>query len=125
MAGKPEGEGPMTGVVTRLAEEFMMGPEDLADIFTTYFLETAQMIRDCRSALVSGDVPALVRLGHSIKGSSANLRLEQVFRCALELEDAARGGNLTVIAPSLDRLADEVAIAETEVSNFYRKVKTT
>lgn len=125
MAGEPEGEGPMTGVVTRLAEEFMMGPEDLADIFTTYFLETAQMIRDCRSALVSGDVPALVRLGHSIKGASANLRLEQVFRCALELEDAARGGNLAVIAPSLDRLADEVAIAETEVSNFYRKVKTT
>lgn len=110
----------MTGVVARLAKAFQEDPEQLTDIFATYFEEVAAMLAECHKAVAKRDLPALVRLGHGLKGSSANLRMQEVAASALQLEMAARGNDGALIGPALTALETAVGAAQNEVNEYYK-----
>ena len=50
---------------------------------------------EIRAALESGDLPALGRAAHALKGSSASIRAQPASTAAARLEAAARAGSLT------------------------------
>jgi signal transduction histidine kinase/ligand-binding sensor domain-containing protein/DNA-binding response OmpR family regulator/HPt (histidine-containing phosphotransfer) domain-containing protein len=56
-------------------------------------------LRDISAALGRGDLPAVGRVAHSLKGSSANIYAHATSAAAAELEAAARSGGDVDLAP--------------------------
>jgi DNA-binding response OmpR family regulator len=73
----------------------MMNDEELARIVTESFLEDIpQQIGALRGYLETGDASGAKRQAHTIKGASANVGGECLCEVALEIELAARVGDL-------------------------------
>jgi HPt (histidine-containing phosphotransfer) domain-containing protein len=62
---------------------------------------------DLSDALVQGDAELVSRLAHKIKGSALNLRLDSLARPAVNIEKAAKEGNVSQIASDWDDLSRE------------------
>lgn len=62
----------------------------LKDLLQIYFSEYEEKRNHLEEALVRGDFKALQELGHSLKGSSANLSLHALQKSALALEVAGK-----------------------------------
>jgi two-component system sensor histidine kinase/response regulator len=57
------------------------------------FIESGDAaLRDIRDAMILGDLGAIQRASHVLKGASANIHAQSASRAAARLEDAARAG---------------------------------
>ena len=66
---------------------------DFADELVQIFIESGDsVLRDIRDALERGDMAAVGRAAHSLKGSSANMCASLTSEAAARLESAARAG---------------------------------
>jgi signal transduction histidine kinase/ligand-binding sensor domain-containing protein/DNA-binding response OmpR family regulator len=66
------------------------------------FIESGDAaLRDIRDAVTHGDLGAIERASHALKGASANIHAQSASRAAARLEDAARAGAHAEI-PSLE-----------------------
>ncbi len=57
-----------------------------------------QALRDLRAAVAGNDLPAVQRVAHAFKGSSANIYAQQASGAASRLEEAARAGAVSQVA---------------------------
>ncbi len=87
--------------------------EFLGEIAELFREDTPRILAEIRTALTSGDGPALERAAHSLKGSVANLGGGAAREAAYRLEQLGRSGNLSP-APQA------YATLEVEVSRFQR-----
>ena len=63
------------------------------------FIESGDAaLRDIRDAVTQGDLSAIQRASHVLKGASANIHAQSASRAAARLEDAARSGAHAQIA---------------------------
>jgi signal transduction histidine kinase/ligand-binding sensor domain-containing protein/CheY-like chemotaxis protein/HPt (histidine-containing phosphotransfer) domain-containing protein len=69
------------------------GDREFAQELVQLFIESGDAaLRDIRAALGRGDLAAIGRVAHSLKGSSANVRAQSASAAAARLEEAARAG---------------------------------
>jgi signal transduction histidine kinase/DNA-binding response OmpR family regulator/HPt (histidine-containing phosphotransfer) domain-containing protein len=80
--------------MSRIGDEAFWG-----ELVTTYRSEVEQRLATCERALRLGDSEAVRHEAHTIKGSSAELVVEGVRQCAMQLEKLAQTGDLTAAAP--------------------------
>jgi len=78
--------------------------EELLKIYVEDYEEKSRLIRE---ALVSQDFGSVQKLGHSLKGSSANLSLVFLKKASLELELAGRDRNLELARCAFASLEEE------------------
>lgn len=64
--------------------------EDAKEIFNDYIEVIPVMLKNIEKALKSDDFENLRRLSHQLKGSSGNLRINEIYELALKLEGFAR-----------------------------------
>jgi HPt (histidine-containing phosphotransfer) domain-containing protein len=67
--------------------------EFLKEILEVYAEDLTERISSLRTALDTGDLPAVERLGHAVKGASANLSLPVLREHGAALELAGRSGD--------------------------------
>ena len=79
--------------------------ELLVEMVQLYVEDAPRALKTMRSALQQGDLHALERAAHSVKGSSANLAANPAADAAQRLEQDARRG---------DRAAAEASLAALE-----------
>jgi CheY-like chemotaxis protein/HPt (histidine-containing phosphotransfer) domain-containing protein len=75
--------------------------ELLAEMIQLYVEDAPRALETMRSALQQGDMHALERAAHSVKGSSANLAANAAAEAALRLEQDAKRGDAAGAAASL------------------------
>lgn len=81
----------------------------LEELLGIYRAEYAKKRKGLDRALSKKDAEAVRELGHSLKGSSANLSLPGLRSAALEVENAGRAGDMTAAARAAERLGREYA----------------
>jgi len=81
----------------------------LMEVLKGFVLNVRKQIRIIRQALMSQDAERVRREAHSIKGGAANLRAEELYRIAFELEKIGKSGDLERGIEILEKLETELA----------------
>jgi CheY-like chemotaxis protein/HPt (histidine-containing phosphotransfer) domain-containing protein len=93
------------------------GDESLAQELVELFIESGDLaLAEIRSALGRGDLPAIGRAAHSLKGASANIHARATSAAAAQLESAAVTGATEQVA----RLEGELRVAASQAIEFLR-----
>ena len=102
------------GMLTRLMDD-----EDLARTVVESFLEDIpRQIESLRSYLAAGDAEGALRQAHTIKGASANVGGESLRAAALEMEKAAKAGDLADVMARLPDLESRFARLKESMQDF-------
>ena len=99
-------------VVERLRQLTPPGePDVLTEIFTVFLAEVPRRIDRLKAAWCAGDVAAVQRAAHSLKGSSGNLGADALFEVTRRIDARARAGELRLdeLITALDREYAKVA----------------
>jgi HPt (histidine-containing phosphotransfer) domain-containing protein len=66
-------------------------PEETYDELVRFFIkQLKENIPKIKAALANRDFDTLARLAHSLKGSSGNLRIHQVYELTVQINDMAK-----------------------------------
>jgi HPt (histidine-containing phosphotransfer) domain-containing protein len=79
----------------------------LRELLDIYKEDLATRIAALREAVAKGDLKAVEKLGHAVKGSSANLSLPFLKERAAAIELAGKNGDGAKALANLDRLEKE------------------
>lgn len=79
----------------------------LKELMDIYIEDLTARVAGLREALAGGDLKAVERLGHTIKGSSANLSLPLLQDRASAIELAGRNGSAATAQANLQGLEKE------------------
>lgn len=74
-------------IMNALAKEMGMVPEDLLELFDTFIDEMTDDIFKLKIAYQKGNFIDLKNISHNIKGVSANLKFDEMFVEARDLND--------------------------------------
>ncbi len=85
----PGGDEVMGLDMQKLRKELMLETNEILMLLEVFMKKVGKLIPELKRAISETDYPVMAKLAHSIKGSSANFRLEEVQRLAKTLEDAA------------------------------------
>ena len=89
------------------ALERVEGDRDLlVEVIGLFLAEWPQTASDLAATLESGELPAVVRLAHTLKGAVGNFASPAAFQVAEALEHAARAGDLAAARAAFSRLQE-------------------
>ncbi len=81
----------------KVQQELMLETDQVLMLLTVFKKKMDQQLPELQAAIEAKDLVLIGRLAHSIKGSSANFRLEILQNIAIELEQAAYGEDDTFV----------------------------
>ena len=105
--------------VKSVAEEFMLSPKDLFEIFDVFFVESDDILEKCSKAIAVEDYELLSKLFHALKGSASNLRMTKMCELLVQLECGAKLSNKELIVQSLSELHEEALLLKNQIAKFY------
>ena len=106
-------------VVERLRQLTPPGePDVLHEVLTLFLTEVPKKIDALRAAVAAGDMAAVQRTAHSLKGSSGNIGARALYDVCRRLDDDAKSGELARLPPLLARVVAEYARVEAEISKL-------
>jgi CheY-like chemotaxis protein/HPt (histidine-containing phosphotransfer) domain-containing protein len=83
----------------------LLGEEDMVPEIVPMFLDALPRQMDqLRLQVEAGDAVATERCAHTIKGAAATMGAERLRALALDMEQAARAGNLAMVASALPEM---------------------
>jgi HPt (histidine-containing phosphotransfer) domain-containing protein len=88
-----------------------MGAEFLSELIELYCDDTRALLEQLKQAATAADVFRMAGLAHSIKGSSANLRMAQMAAISSQIEKLGKSGELSgseELLAALEREFDRV-----------------
>jgi PAS domain S-box-containing protein len=85
-------------------------PEFLVEVVEAFLSDTPPRIETIKATLASGDGDGLGRAAHSLKGSSGNFGAARLQALCADIERLGRAGQLTGLAPLVERLVAEYAL---------------
>ncbi|HEU4391578.1 MAG TPA: Hpt domain-containing protein [Blastocatellia bacterium] len=89
-----------------------LGPEFLTELLDLYFNDTKSLLSQLEEAVKAADTSSIAQIAHSIKGSSANLRMEQMAEVSARIERLAKAGKVgdsQALFPELEREFKDVS----------------
>ncbi|HET7693680.1 MAG TPA: response regulator [Gemmatimonadota bacterium] len=104
--------GTLDGVVLAQLREDLGGPAPLNTIIALFLEKTPALVADLRDAVTRGDLDAVRRSAHTIKGTSATLGVRALSEKCRRLEEQARAGDLHDAAASLPEIEEAYRAAE-------------
>jgi len=76
----------------KIADELEFDLEDVEMLLEVFLEGVQENLVELKNGIDSNDYEAIFRAGHAIKGSSANLTLNNISNLAKEIESNARAG---------------------------------
>jgi CheY-like chemotaxis protein len=112
MAEKPE-------IALARFQEVTMGDPVLAKgLVETFVASMARCVRDVEAGLASGDQELLRRMAHTIVGASANLGAARLEAIAIQMENAAKRGDLAAVRELLPSLQKRFTAARSTLETL-------
>jgi signal transduction histidine kinase/DNA-binding response OmpR family regulator/HPt (histidine-containing phosphotransfer) domain-containing protein len=93
------------GLLSRLMDDLELARE----VTASFIGEAPALLAGLRRAVEANDTGVAERMAHTVKGAAANVGGERVRAIALEMERAAKAGDLAAARNRLDELEDRVA----------------
>jgi HPt (histidine-containing phosphotransfer) domain-containing protein len=87
-------------------------PNVVSELFTLFIDHAPPKLQAIREAVESGDLAALKRAAHSLKGSSANVGARGMHRLCDRLEHESAADGLSAARVVLAELTEEFAVVE-------------
>ena len=95
--------------VEKLKEDLMLEPDQIIMLLKVFLKKMDQLLPELEAAIETTDLEVIARLGHTIKGSSANFRMEAIQNLARRMEEAAAENDGTYDYGSLlEKLEEEI-----------------
>lgn len=106
----PKAARPEKDIFDRMAlKELLDGDEDLfKEIIEDFMNDLPLQIKLLKEALAENNEEMVRQKAHTIKGASASIRAWAINGLALNLENAAKKGDLTRVRALVEKLEDEV-----------------
>ena len=105
--------------VKAVAEELMLGTEDLRSIFQQFFDDTRIELEKCKELTDTSDFDTLLKIAHSIKGVASNLRMTLLSDVARSFETCAKDQNRGEINNELKMMCNTFISIQDQVRSFY------
>lgn len=89
-----------------------LGGDFLTELLELYFNDTRALLFQLEQAVQTADASAIAQIAHSIKGSSANMRMDQMADVSARIEKLAKTGQVgdsQSLLVELEREFDDVA----------------
>ncbi len=83
--------------------------EDIIDLAENFVLNRRDAAQRGREAVAAGDLDALRRIGHELKGTAGSYGFRDLSTIGAKLEEAAIAGNLADAGDAVERMADFLA----------------
>ncbi|MCD6295756.1 MAG: Hpt domain-containing protein [Deltaproteobacteria bacterium] len=80
--------------IKNLADNLGLDVEDVNELLELYIETTSADLNELKAALDAGNAEEAHQKSHSIKGSSGNLGLNELYEAAKEIDDRARANSL-------------------------------
>ncbi|MEM6649613.1 MAG: Hpt domain-containing protein [Pseudomonadota bacterium] len=85
------------------------GIEGVKAILEAFWTSTEELAADLCQAVAANDIDNTAKLGHAIKGSSANLGASLMANRATVIETAAKAEDMNQVKTELSQFADDIA----------------
>jgi HPt (histidine-containing phosphotransfer) domain-containing protein len=93
---------------TRALNDFQITEKDFDEMLVEFVTQANDNIRNLKKELFEGNVEAAERFAHSLKGVAGNMRLDNCYRVASDVDAALKKGPPVSIDPLLDDLEKAV-----------------
>jgi two-component system, sensor histidine kinase and response regulator len=100
--------GKRSAATSALVANFGGDPALLVEVIDMVLADSPATEREIHRALAAGDTPAVAAAAHALKGTVGLFAKAGAYETALELERAARHGEVTGVEPASARLAEEM-----------------
>ena len=80
--------------IQNLADNLGLDVEDVNELLELYIETTSADLNELKAAVNAGNAEEVHQKSHSIKGSSGNLGLNELYEAAKEIDDRARANSL-------------------------------
>jgi HPt (histidine-containing phosphotransfer) domain-containing protein len=90
-------------------------PDVLKEVLSIFLQEVPPRIDRLRTFWAAGNIKELQRAAHSLKGSAGNIGARDLHDISRQIDDQARTGDLSGLAPLVDALAAEFGKVEVEI----------
>jgi len=107
--------------VSIVAAELMLTKEELREVLDIYFQDAKELVADCYCANQRKDYSEIAQRIHALKGSSLNLRMDNIADMALEIEQLASQTRRD-IADDLSRVERAIIGLEKNIYGFYEGI---
>ena len=104
----------LTEIKTYLAEEFGMDGDDIKEMTDIFFESIDSILSELDTNLASENFDALSKLGHTVKGSAANIGAAKTSEIGRELQDAAKLTDAAKCAKLVASLKEAISLIKTE-----------
>ena len=88
----------------RVADMHGLDPEDIEEIAEMCLEDTDIHVTTLKGAPDGGDLKEVIRAAHSIKGSSANIGLNELCKCASALEEQLKDADYSNYESNISQL---------------------
>ena len=93
-------------------------PDVLKEVLQLFLDDVPARVERLRAAWQGGDVVAVQRAAHSLKGSAGNIGATDLLGVCRQLDDLGRAGDLSTAAPLVTALDSEFARVQTEIKSL-------
>jgi HPt (histidine-containing phosphotransfer) domain-containing protein len=104
--------------ISTLVELRTMLEEGLDELLVEYLVDTRLQLTKLHTAVASGDNAAIVSISHTLKGSSGNLGVSNVYHLCQALEREAHSGSVLDAQASLHAIEAAFERAQQELAAF-------
>lgn len=101
-----------------LSELRSMLEEELDELLIEYLHDTRSQLTELHQAVANGDSAALVSISHTLKGSSGNLGVSNVYLLCQALEQEAQSGSVVDAVASLKAIEAAYERAKQALETF-------
>jgi PAS domain S-box-containing protein len=108
-SGTPRVASADVSVRARLAEIAGDDAEFIAELIGAFLSSGEETLQELHAAVTSGDVAAIARAAHKLKGASANLHVDGLAALTLEIESRAKAGEHSDWRKELEKINKEFA----------------
>ncbi|TVR51927.1 MAG: Hpt domain-containing protein [Spirochaetaceae bacterium] len=90
------------------ADTYAEHPEILAEVLNIFLAETPEKLASLHKAIGEKDLPAAVRVAHSLANTTGTLKANRALRAARAVESVARAGDVEAARVATDDLSSEL-----------------
>ncbi len=95
--------------------------EGLDELLQEYLSDSPNQLQKLRAAVDGNDIAAIATVAHTLKGSSGNLGVSQLYQLCASLEKQARSGDLPDPAAAFAAIEGEFDRAKQALEIFMAK----
>ncbi|MBF0410002.1 MAG: Hpt domain-containing protein [Candidatus Riflebacteria bacterium] len=93
--------------VADLKDRLMDDVDLINEVLITFFADFKRRLSELNESALCGDLARASKAVHSIKGASGNVSAEVLMNTALQVELAAKSGDLATVNASIDKIESD------------------